>query len=207
MYAMHSYDVSNATPYIAYAVLAGVVVLVAYIFISSAGRKGRIESAPHSHVSPHRATERRADDGPTVALTDPQLPENEPLQTLYKIISTVPFTFLVYGPGDLAQCFREVSTGAPVFHTTEALTKWAGQFPGQKGIHWLGLNGPNGAAIAVPSIGGHDLEFGTKLMNDIVDNLNEHWQWSYVAKSEVVPAKATVPARFNNIFRVANVVR
>ena len=158
--------------------------------------------ASDSMSSPTRVTSAspQADSPTTVALTNPERPEDEPKRMVHRLLSTVPMCYLIYGAPDIDSCSQAMSALEPVFVESHTSTPYIGRFPRQENVSWIALDGPSGSAIAILCGQGSHQDFTVSTLGIPLRNLQPPWSWS------VHTAGAEVPAGFDTIFRAANVV-
>ncbi|ASF06629.1 hypothetical protein NBRGN_078_00360 [Nocardia brasiliensis NBRC 14402] len=84
-----------------------------------------------------------------VTLPDPGLPDAETRQVLYRALCEIGLADIVFGPGDVRECFRALTSVAPVFRNTVSDNRMLGRFSGEPDVFWYALQGSAGAAIVM----------------------------------------------------------
>lgn len=89
-------------------------------------------------------------DSPNVAvLANPQRVEHDSLQLAYGLLDAAGLSLVVYGNGDLNQCFHDLCRVVPNFASPESEGGLIASLPGVNGVFWFGIEGPHSAAIVV----------------------------------------------------------
>lgn len=154
------------------------------IIIASMIDEGRLNST--GDVGPDGIPLMSPDSPDTEALADPGGDELDPISTVYKLISSVGLSVMVYGPGDLSECFVATSEAAPLFSGTVTENGLLGAFPDMSNVYWFGIDGVDGSAIVVPVT--PDANVG-RILREVVDplsNLGAPWSTA-IARGSVVP--------------------
>lgn len=127
------------------------------------------------------------DSPETVALSDPDGDELDPVRTAFNLISSVGVSVIVYGPGNVFDCFLATSRAAPIFSETTTESGLLGAFPDLPNSYWFGIDGVDGSAIVVPVAPNVD---GNRILHEIIyPVLGVGPPWSTaIARGSVVPA-------------------
>ncbi|MCX4090927.1 TerD family protein [Nocardia sp. alder85J] len=140
-----------------------------------------------------------------VRLPDPHR-AGSPEQAVHLGLEQATRNLLIYGPGDLHDCFAALTAVAPVFRTTEPVadSAYLGRFPGQEEIIWTAVAGPAGAAVIVHCFAHCDTVFAQTAITGRVarpdGGLRPPWTF------EIGTDGVRVPAGFAEIFTAAQPV-
>lgn len=99
-------------------------------------------SKPKPSAVPAEVAEERA------TLQNPGLPDTDLTQIGHMLFVNCGLTWVIHGPGSFEDCFREVASSAPIFHSTQVRPNGFANLNGRSDSLWIGFEGPNGSALA-----------------------------------------------------------
>lgn len=123
-------------------------------------------------------------------LRDPGLDDTDPKQLGYQLFNSCGLTFLVWGPGSLADCFTAWSEVAPAMTTTQTRAGFMGAVGGREDSVWVGYANDDSSAIAYHCFPDGDIQFIQREIAMNLRHLSTPWKWGLGTVGASLPEDA-----------------
>lgn len=132
----------------------------------------------------------RSRPGQLVELLNPQLNEHDLTQIVYNVLKLQGTTMMVFGPGTVAECYQACLRAAPVIGDVASGSGRVASLRAPSGVNWIGVEGPEGAAIVFVVLNESDLNEVHERLLRPMGRVGTPWSCDYAAEGARVPEAA-----------------